>query len=238
MRSSRIQRQVVVRTHRPWLRQFLVVVVLGLFVVQGWVLYDFGKIQGNSELADLRKVNKQQKLQLQSLGEQNAECSQTVANLEQNKEIDQLAYAEVERNLQDFHTEMADLKEELEFYRAIVAPSSSERGLKIYRLKMAKTPEDRKFRYKLVLIQVMTNKRVTGSVDLKMEGRTPQGAKTLNLVQLGRKKRLGFKFVYYQVLEGDLEVPDGFTPNRVTVTVRPSGNENASKTFEWQEVLG
>jgi len=218
----------------------MVLMLIGFAVAEGYWMFKTGKTHGRDDLVRLRTEVKQQRQALKDIGQQNAECRQSVANLEQNREIDQLAYAEVERNLRDYHTEMADLKEELEFYRGIVAPSSSERGLKIHKLVLEKSPGDGNYRYKLMLVQVMSDRShrlISGKVQLSLEGTQAGLPKTLSLRQVSKRRSLGFKFKYFQNLEGDLSFPDNFKPQKVTVSVKAKGN-SLSRTFEWQELSG
>ena len=229
------------RARRPWLMQFALLLLLAFVVGEGWWMFELGKTHGRTDLVKLRKEVRQQRRGLMDLGEQNADCRQTVANLGQGKEIDQLAYAEVERNLRDFNAEMADLKEEVAFYRNIVAPASNDRGLKIQSFTLEKIPQERSYRYKIVLIQVMPNQTVKGNVELKLAGMTQEGTeKNLSLRHVSKSNNIVFKFKYFQNLEGQLTFPQDFKPNTVTVEVNAQGGDskNLSKTFEWQGLMG
>jgi len=46
------------------------------------------------------------------------------------------------------------------------------------------------------------------------------------------------KFKYFQTIEGDMVLPQGFVPSSVLVDLKPSGSDKNSitKTFNWMEI--
>lgn len=247
MHSVRTPRQVIIRPHRPWLIPVAVIFVLALVLSEGWFVFDYGQTYGRSELVKLHTERDRLKNVVKHLGQQNSEFRQRLAILERGGQIDRLAYAEVEKKLKELEEEKVELKEELEFYRGIVAPNSNERGLQIQSFKMGKTEDERTYRYKLVLVQLLKNDRlITGQVVMDVQGM--QAGKTISLswqmIAVKNKKvnpaNMVFKFKYFQNIEGDITLPDGFTPGRVTVEVISQGGNsvNVKKTFGWQELAG
>jgi hypothetical protein len=97
------------------------------------------------------------------------------------------------------------------------------------------------FSLRLVLAQAMrASQRISGSVELRVEGVQDDKPLTLGLAELGvddeqRKSLAGFSFRYFQNLEADLVLPEGFAPTRVIVTLRPKGSraKPLEKTFDW-----
>ena len=46
-----------------------------------------------------------------------------------------------------------------------------------------------------------------------------------------------FQFKYFQQLDGSLMLPDGFQPNRVTVSAKSEGGEEVRQAFAWRDAL-
>lgn len=240
-----VPRRVVVKTHRPWLAQILVALVIAAFIGQGWWLFDYGRTYGRSELVKLRHERDRVRNVVKTLGQQNSELRQQLAVLERGGQIDKIASEEVQRDLKAKEAEIVELKEELEFYRGIVTPEGGTRGIKVQSFAVVKSPEVGKYHYKLVLVQVLRNDRqVRGHIDVKLEGTLEGRQKSYSLTKvatdkkLKRSPRIGFKFKYYQNIEGYLKFPDGFVPGRVKIVVVAQGRKAAkiSKTYEWQEI--
>ena len=57
------------------------------------------------------------------------------------------------------------------------------------------------------------------------------------LVQDQAATPLSFSFKYFQQLDGNLVLPDGFTPSRVRVVVKSKGGEQTEQAFAWDEAL-
>ena len=157
-----------------------------------------------------------------------------VAN-QRSMEIEKLAYAEVNSSLGVLQSEILELKEEVAFYRSIVAPRESSRGLRIQKFDVVDLGQENNFRYKLVLTQVIKNRRITrGSIVMLVEGVNGGKTKQINLTSLSSKgqEKLDFRFKYFQSFEGDLVLPKGFIPSRVHVKVS-SNQVTLEKTFAW-----
>jgi hypothetical protein len=93
---------------------------------------------------------------------------------------------------------------------------------------------------RLVLAQAMrAGTRISGSVELEIEGVQDSKPRKLGLRDLiaeePRPRRLDFSFRYFQNLEAELVLPEGFVPARVKVKLRPKGksSESIEKSFDW-----
>ena len=135
--------------------------------------------------------------------------------------------------------EILELKEELAFYRGIVSPKDAASGLHLQSFKIESSGRAQGYRYKVILTQVLQNDRLArGIVKIKVDGLQGQTPKTLNLsdITANSVKDLEYRFKYFQNLEGDLLLPKGFSPLRVTISVLPNGRdgeETIEKTYDW-----
>jgi hypothetical protein len=161
--------------------------------------------------------------------------------LETGKEIDDQASESVRTELKDLQRELLELKEELAFYRGIVSPKEASQGLYIQTFNITKNDEERSFRYKLVLTQVLKNDRhVRGKIDVMIEGIMEEDGRQeqirLRDVTVSKNRDLEYRFKYFQSFEGDMKLPDGFVPIRVIVTVTPRyrSQKQIEKVFNWE----
>jgi len=232
--------QLVVKTHNPKKRWAIIAGSVGLAIITAWALFDYGRysagydsMSASAEMQQLEKLKLQLERQITNLREQKIV-------LEQSQQVDQMAYDKVRQELKEKQDEKLELKEELAFYRGIVSPEEAAHGLRIQSLNITKNAKVLSFHYKLVLTQVLKNDRLArGNVDVVLEGiREDDGQQeTIKLrdVTTPKIKSMNFNFKYFQAFEGDMELPEGFVPIRVNVTVNPSGRslKSVQKVFDW-----
>lgn len=229
---------LVVKLHRPWLTRMLLALGIIALLVGGWTLFDYGRYlagYNRAECADERQtllaVRKKLEKDVDRLREQKA-------LLERAAQIEQEAYSELDTTLKELQGEILELKEELAFYRGIVSPQDASSGLHLQRFKIEANGESRHYRYKLVLTQVLKNDRMaTGKVRLSIDGMMRDQPRTLKLKDLTGKRvnELGYRFKYFQKLEGNLKLPQGFTPFRINVQIIPHNRKRngIKRTINW-----
>ena len=215
------------------------VAIIGCVLFAGWWLYDFGKVRGVLELKSLRtqysvveKLNKKQ-------SRDNKVLRERVAVLERSSQIDQQAAQDVKADLGQLEMELQAAREEVEFYRGIVAPGDVQPGLRIHRFNLKRGTASGKYHYELVLTQLKHNdKYVTGVVDWKIAGLLlgEPGEVALAGVTSPPVKQLKFRFRYFQELAGTITLPDGFEAEEVTLNIKPGGKgkkEPVTAVFDW-----
>jgi hypothetical protein len=155
--------------------------------------------------------------------------------------VDQDARQEVQSSLAELQRKQADLQEEVTFYKGIVSPGAGEEGLRVQSLRFAGDGAPRLYHYRLVLTQVRTRElKISGSVYMKIFG--TQGGKPVTLdardLSPTGKGPSGFAFQYFQSLEGDVLLPEGFAPGHVEVTAQESGRAAVQQNFDWKGLSG
>lgn len=159
-------------------------------------------------------------------------------------EIDAQACEAVKKSVTGLESEIADLREQLAFYRNIVAPEQNRAGIRVLRAAVRPAGAADVWRYELVLVQpVRRDRKVTGSFDLGFEGLADKQLKTLKLEDLqgpaAEERKFGFRS--FQEFSGELKLPAGFLPSRLSVTL--SVQEGLSKptevteTFDWSRLV-
>ncbi len=227
--------QLVVREHSPWKQYVVIFVLLLLAIVGGYALYKYGLSRAGHDFESLTLEREFLQTEISRLETELAEQRDQAVALQRSSEIDKQAYREVDESLRSLQSEILELKEEVAFYRSIVAPRESAKGLRIQRFKIEANRQPRSYRYKLVLTQVIKHSRITrGSVELNIEGLQNGQQHVLNLKQVESAKldKLSFRFKYFQNFEGDMLLPEGFVPSRVLLKV-VSNRVTIEKTFDW-----
>jgi hypothetical protein len=227
--------QLIVREHDPLKRWVLIVALVFAVLAGGFLVYDYGHSRANFDFASLENEREVMHEQLEKLTRELESLQQKLVASKRNSEIEQQAYSEVGDSLRGLQAEILELKEEVAFYRSIVAPRESSRGLRIQRFKITPSNQNKTFRYKLVLTQVIKNNRNTrGKIEIHIEGVQKGKHRTMSLAEVSVEKQneLPFKFKYFQSFEGDLIIPGDFVPSRVNVKV-VSNRVTLDKTFDW-----
>ncbi len=229
---------LVVKPHSPWKTRLVIALALAAVVSAGWSLFEYGRYSAGFDAADAIKehdaliaANKRLKAKVDELREQKA-------MVQRAGQIDHQAYTDLQGNLKNLQDEILELKEELAFYRGIVSPRDTSPGLRLQSFRVEPTGQERRYRFTVVLTQVLKNDTVTrGSVRLSIDGLQNGIQKDLSLDDVTAKKvkELAYKFKYFQNIEGELTLPKGFTAQRVTVQVLPRGRDRdkIEETYDW-----
>lgn len=210
-----------------------------LLLLAGWKLYDLGKLHGAAELASLRAEVGELKHVNGKLARESGKLREKVAILERSSQIDQQAAQQVKSELGELEEALQASREEVEFYRGIVAPGDVNPGLRIHRFELEPGMAAGEYHYDLVLTQLRRNdKFVSGVVDWKITGMQGEEAAELALdtVTDPAVGQLKFRFRYFQDLAGTIRLPGGFVPSRVVLTVSPQGESKQTpvvKSFDW-----
>ena len=147
------------------------------------------------------------------------------------------------RSVGEMEAQVADLREKLAFYRNVSAPEQEVRaGVRVMRMALEPAGTPGTWEYELVLVQPTRRDRTaTGSWDLKVSGTLGKQMRTLALDDLraGSAAERAFSFRSFQEFGGDLKLPAGFLPQRVTVTLRVQDGKEAAEveeSFDWARI--
>lgn len=164
-----------------------------------------------------------------------------------SRAIDAQACEAVRKSVSALESEVADLREQLAFYRNIVSPDQVRAGVRVLRLAMRPTGQAQVWRYELVLVQpVRRDRTATGGYDFALEGLIGKQLKTLQLDDLGvgaadEAGARSFSFHAFQEFSGELRLPPGFLPSRLKVTLRVQDGKGApgevSESFDWARLV-
>lgn len=190
------------------------------------------QITGMSEsIADLNQENHSLTRQLNILGVE--------------LEVARLANQRSQHVIEDEEDTSARLRKELSMYQKVMAPELNEDGFSVNSVKIAKTGATNTYRLSLILVQQNKNKGyMKGSVELALKGSVNGKMEYVDLVPMLRpeEKTLAFSFRYFELVDGEFSIPEGFQPEQLIVNshIRTSKKRRADleRTFSWAEMTG
>jgi Family of unknown function (DUF6776) len=209
-------------------------------VVAGYLSFEFGRIQADFNIVDSINERRAYEAHIEELEDEIVALKQEIELQKTHREVEAESYREIESNLVRLEAKIREQRDAIAFYRGIVSPEDSAKGLRVQDLTVTPGAEDRAFNVRLVLVQVRQNdRRVSGEVELSIEGQQNGTAATYSLAELSppdADTAWPFGFRYFQDFDRQLILPDGFSPERINVEVRSSTRSVASvtQTFPWQ----
>ena len=215
-----------------------------MIVVFGYLVFEFGRIQANYNIVDAATERQGYEDRIKGLEDNIIALKQEVALLETHRDIDREAYKDVEVSLTALQEKIQEQTNAISFYRGIVSPADGAAGLRVQDLKLTRGETERTYNIRLVLVQSLQHDRkVSGDVTLSIEGDEGGSAITYNYAQLLPNKSSAswpFSFRYFQDFDREIVLPDGFTPEKITIAVRSKTRSIASieASYSWTTSLG
>ncbi|WP_444997169.1 DUF6776 family protein [Aliikangiella sp. IMCC44359] len=157
----------------------------------------------------------------------------------QSAKVDNQSSQQLVETVKRLQSVQNKLESELRFYRNIMAPELDKQGLTIAEFDIIEDSEKNSPRFKLVLTQAGKQEQfLKGNVDLKLKGKLAGVDKVYSFKELGtfQAKHFQFQFRYFQNIEGELSLPEGFIAEEVVIKARTHGlrkNQTAEKQVNW-----
>ncbi len=192
-----------------------------------------------SDYQQLTKKHESTLATLNSLETKYQNASQGLANSSVGAEIDRQAVADVRGTVRDHKQTIAELKEEIAFYKGLMSPSDREGGLGIRSWEIYGTNVPQQFQFKLI-VQQLARKHVllNGNVTIILQGKQDGKSKNLSLHQLSEQiktQNVSLRFKYFQYIEGELILPVGFVPENVDIVAKAEKPKKVQveKQYKW-----
>ena len=125
-----------------------------------------------------------------------------------------------------------------------MSPADGNSGLRVQDFRLSRGKAEREFQIRLVLVQAMKHDRkVSGRVALSIAGMQDGEEKSYAYSELlpdNQERSWEFSFRYFQDFDRQVVLPDGFTPERVTVQVesRTRSISSIEESFAWASSQG
>jgi hypothetical protein len=232
---SRVGARVFGLTSAQWAAAGVAVGLLGLLL---WFAYQRGTASGGLQSAANARDRRELLGRIDALEDENGALNAKIAELEMSRRLDKEAYGQVERTLGELQSAMSRQSDDLAFYKSIVSPADGIAGLRIQRFEVAPGARDREFLLRLTLIQAMRHdSAAAGLVQIVLSGLQGERPTRYTVGELLNRPnaKIPFSFKYFQTIEQAIELPGGFEPYTVDVTVT-SGRLRApvDRSFPWK----
>lgn len=234
--------EYVVIRHRPGYRLRRTAILLIFTVVAAIAGYATGLAQGGFRFSSAEESNQVLEDEVEALREDYRKARQQLINLERGRVIDEQALNQARKTIVELETRIASLQSDLTFYKNIMAPSETSKGLQVDSFTLVPTRNQDSYDFKLVLTQVGNNKSyISGVVAVNVIGLRDEEKEVIALRDLSEDiADLGvkFRFRYFQDVEGSLKLPEEFEPLEIQVVAQAEGRKSsqAERTFNWDDL--
>jgi len=234
--------EYIVIRHRPGYRVRRTLILLIFSVIAAIIGYATGMAQGGFRFSTAEESRERLFDQVEQLRSENRKMSQQIVNLERGRAVDEQALNQARRIIVGLETELASLQSELIFFKNIMAPSESSRGLQIDRLTMRSAGAIGAFDFMVVLVQRGDNKTfLSGFAEVGVVGLRDGQRETIALRELSddiENTDIKLRFQYFQEVKGRLRLPEDFEPLEVQVMAKrnESGSAQVERTFDWDQL--
>ncbi|MBL0458217.1 hypothetical protein JD499_13535 [Aeromonas enteropelogenes] len=150
------------------------------------------------------------------------------------------AFEQLQTTLKSQEAQVQELKRQLAFFERIMRPTGEQVGVVIDNLTLQETSIPGRYHYRLALTQPAKKRELfRGQVQIRVEGSQDDKPRILTGRDLGMKvSEWRYALRYFQLLEGNWQLPEGFVPDRIRVTINKDGRQPAQELLvEWGEVI-
>ena len=176
-----------------------------------------------------------------SLRQQVEELEQRVTTLARSDQISREANRELQGALAEREEQVSALRAEVSFYERFVGSTAERRGLTVHELQL-RPGEGQVWHFSATLAQNLERGQPSeGGLTLVVEGSRNGRYEELGWSDLRQREEaapLEYSFRYFQQVQGDIMLPEGFTPVRVTVRAAPARGSAVEQSFPWADATG
>lgn len=229
---------IVKPRYSPRVKLFITGLLVVVLLVTSGLIYNHGLSKAGFERSSASHRQQDLENQIERLQGDSQQLRDALARAERTLQMNKTSYAELDRALKASGEEIVRLREELNFYRNIISPPNKQSGLRIQSLKVERAGDGKNtYRYKMVLIQALKHDYpVNGRARFEVSGMRA-GENTVLRFPETVDQPISFNFKYFQDIEGQFELPEGFAPQwiKVNVTSRGRNAQTVEQTYPWPQ---
>lgn len=223
---------------RLWRQRLLLAVLISLgFVVAAFYIGERAAYSGMGLNPELYRAMKTQ------LPELKAQLVAAEARLEvqsTQNQMGQQALEMVRRDLADQKEQIASLEEGLQFYRSLMAPGEIAQGLSLRPLELVALDSPGYYSYRIVAQQeARKHSQLKGELSVEVIGVLAGQQVSYSLAELSSDiegSEIALRFRYFQSIDGELSLPEGFEPRSVSLvaTATAPRKMEVREQYPWQ----
>lgn len=169
-----------------------------------------------------------------------AELSHQLGVLAARHDVDRAALELVRQELAGQREQIAGLEEGIRFYRSLMAPGEIAQGFSLRKIELVAREEPGRYGFRIVAQQeARKHTPLQGELYAEVSGQQAGEPRSYPLAELSADLEstiLPLRFRYFQSIEGDLVLPEGFEPQAVSVvaTLSVPDKAEAREQYPWQ----
>ena len=211
-------RHVVLRGVSPTRLRVLAAIAIVALALAGWAIFMLGRAgigageTGPSSIpATLRQAIRERDTLIESL-------RRSVAELEMLKGSQDRERQEVARTIGELQAEVSRQRQQLEFYKGVVASNEPPPDVTIRNLRVDRAATAGRVQLRLSLVQPGNPQSVvSGNIKVILEGARAGRAVRVSMLEMP------YRFRYFENIDRELPLPAGVSPERLQIEVEPSG---------------
>lgn len=218
----------------------LIVGLLGL-VLWTWQIFEAGRGWAGYDFERSRAREAQLQARIEQLESTVAQLRLETASNARASQIDRDAVRQSQDTLTQLQADRSRLGKEVSFLRGLLSAGRGPLHVRNFALREI---DDGRYRYRFTVAQALRNIGTTeGSLRLKVVGTDGEGnTRRLDLsdVSADGTGDVTLRFAHYQDVDGVIGLPQGFTPESVTIEIRPKtkGLKRVTEVFQWSLEAG
>jgi hypothetical protein len=169
-----------------------------------------------------------------------AELNHQLGVLTARHDVDRAALELVRQELAGQREQIAGLEEGIRFYRSLMAPGEIAQGFSLRKIELVAREEPGRYGFRIVAQQeARKHTPLQGELYAEVSGQQAGEPRSYPLAELSADLEstiLPLRFRYFQSIEGDLLLPEGFEPQTVSVVATLSAPDKAEarEQYPWQ----
>ncbi|HEY6483072.1 MAG TPA: DUF6776 family protein [Steroidobacteraceae bacterium] len=239
MTASDARTNLVVRAHSPLRRLILGAGLIIVGALAMYIVYELGRYNAGYDRLAVAQQRTELTVSIERLEKENRTLRTQLAELDTIRIGRAREQAEVARSIGDLQAQVARQAQELAFYRGIVAQGAAAIGVKIQQVRISPGAHSGAFVLHLAMVRsVRPDTVASGVMGITVDGVATDGKTvTVDLAALtdGKQREIPFNFRYFQNLDEQIALPQGFRPEHVAFELRSSRKDvaPATQTFPW-----
>jgi len=231
--------KLVVRTYAPARRWITLAILMLLAGLALYVMFELGRYKAGYDAIQAAAQRDGLQQHIEQLEREERELRVQLAAGDQTRVGEGRERAEVARTIGELQAQVARDRQEIEFYRGLVAqPGQAEDAIQVQQFRIASVAgNDHRYALRFNLSrQQHPEEAISGTIVISIDGSRNGAADSAELAALtGGKNELAFNFRYFAAIEQPITLPEDFKPERVTIEVRPGrkGMAPYRQTFVW-----
>ena len=155
-------------------------------------------------------------------------------------ELDSASLEIVRKDIALQKDRVAELEEGVAFYKGLMAPEEIAQGLSLRKIELLATEKSDHFVFRIIAQQAaVKHTTLKGSLSIEVFGRRGEESMSYPLADLSEgieNNKITLRFRYFQSIEGELVVPEGFEPEGFTVIAIASSPRKVQlrEQFPWE----